>query len=126
VNQYLNDQAPWALVGSDRDRAATVLNVCLRCVDDLKTIFAPFLPFTSQTVHELLGHEGYLAGPLAFEDVDEDGEVHTVLTGDYASWVGRWAPGELPAGQELREPRPLYAKLDPGVADEELARMTGA
>jgi len=126
VNQYLNDQAPWALVESDRERAATVLNVCLRCVDDLKTIFAPFLPFTSQSVHELLGHEGYLAGPLEFEDVDEDGEVHTVLTGEYASWVGRWAPGDLPAGQELREPRPLYTKLDPGVADEELARMTGS
>jgi methionyl-tRNA synthetase len=126
VNQYLNDQAPWALVDVDRERAATVLNVCLRCVDDLKTIFAPFLPFTSQRVHELLGHEGYLAGPLEFEDVDEDGEVHTVLTGDYASWVGRWAPGELTAGQELREPRPLYRKLDPEVADEELARMTGA
>jgi methionyl-tRNA synthetase len=126
VNQYLNDQAPWALVDSDRERAATVLNVCLRCVDDLKTIFAPFLPFTSQTVHELLGHEGYLAGPLEFEEVDEEGEVHTVLTGDYASWVGRWTPGDLPAGQELREPRPLYTKLDPGVADEELARMTGS
>jgi methionyl-tRNA synthetase len=126
VNQYLNDQAPWALVESDRDRAATVLNVCLRCVDDLKTIFAPFLPFTSQRVHELLGHEGHLAGPLEFEEVDEDGEVHTVLTGDYASWVGRWARGDLPAGQELREPRPLFTKLDPGVADEELARMTGS
>ncbi|MBD0338249.1 MAG: methionine--tRNA ligase [Thermoleophilia bacterium] len=126
VNQYLNDQAPWALVESDRGRAATVLNVCLRCVDDLKTIFTPFLPFTSQTVHELLGHEGHVAGPLEFRDVDEDGEVHTVLTGDYASWVGRWAPGELPTGQELREPRPLYAKLDKGVVEEELARMTAA
>ena len=126
VNQYLNDQAPWALVGSDRDRAATVLNVCLRCVDDLKTIFAPFLPFTSQTVHELLGYEGHIAGPLEFRDVDEEGDVHTVLTGDYASWLGSWEPGELPAGQTLREPRPPYTKLDPGVADEELARMTGA
>jgi methionyl-tRNA synthetase len=126
VNQYLNDQAPWALVESDRERAATVLNVCLRSVDDLKTIFAPFLPFTSQAVHELLGHDGYLAGPLEFEEVDEDGEMHTVLTGDYASWVGRWAPGDLPAGQELREPRPLFRKLDPEVADEELARMTGS
>ena len=126
VNQYLNDQAPWSLVGSDRERAATVLNVCLRCVDDLKTIFGPFLPFTSQIVHELLGHEGYLAGPLEFKEVDEDGETHAVLTGDYASWVGSWAPGDLPAGQTLREPRPLFAKLDPAVADEELARMAGS
>jgi len=123
VNQYLNDQAPWALVGSDRTRGATVLNVCLRCVDSLKTIFAPFLPFTSQQVHEMLGHEGLLAGPLEFRDVEEEDDVHTVLTGDYASWVGRWTPSELRAGQPLQEPRPLFKKLDPELADEELARM---
>jgi methionyl-tRNA synthetase len=127
VNQYLNDQAPWALLENDRERAATVLYVCLRCVDGLKTIFAPFLPFTSQTVHELLGHEGFLAGPLEFRDVDEDGDAHTVLTGDYASWVGRWEPSELRAGQELREPRPLFRKLDPEqVVAEELERMERA
>jgi methionyl-tRNA synthetase len=126
VNQYLNDQAPWSLVDTDRERAATVLNVCLRSVDDLKTIFAPFLPFTSQVVHELLGRKGYLAGPLEFEEVDEEGETHTVLTGDYGSWVGSWAPGDLPVGQALREPHPLFAKLDPAVADEELARMAGS
>ena len=124
VNQYLNDQAPWALVGSDRQRAATVLNVCLRCVDGLKTIFAPFLPFTSQTVHELLGHEGHLAGPLEFREIDEEGETHVVLTGDYASWVGAWEPGELPPGRPLPEPRPLFRKLDPeAVVEAELARM---
>jgi methionyl-tRNA synthetase len=124
VNQYLNDQAPWALVGSDRTRAGTVLNVCLRCVDSLKILFAPFLPFTSQTVHELLGHEGFLAGPLDFRDVEEAEDAHTVLTGDYASWVGRWEPSELSAGQPLPEPRPLFRKLDPDqVVAEELERM---
>ena len=39
VNIYVNDQAPWALLESDRDRAATVLYTCLRCVNDLKTMF---------------------------------------------------------------------------------------
>ena len=112
---------------TDRERAATVLNVALRAIDSLKTLFAPFLPFSSQTVHELLGHEGWLAGPLEFRDVEEDGETHTVLTGDYASWVGRWAPGELPAGRALPEPRPLFRKLDPEqVVAEELARMEAA
>src|SRR4029077_4916399 len=33
VNQYLSDQAPWALVKTDRQRAGTVLNVALRAVD---------------------------------------------------------------------------------------------
>jgi methionyl-tRNA synthetase len=124
VNAYINDQAPWEAIKSDRERAGTVLYVCLRCVDSLKTLFTPFLPFTSQRLHELLGYEGFIAGPLEFrEETEEDGSVHTVLTGDYASWIGSWAPSELAPGQKLREPVPLYRKLDPGVAEEELSRM---
>jgi methionyl-tRNA synthetase len=124
VNQYTSEQAPWALVKDNRKRAATVLFVALRCVDSLKVLFAPFLPFTSQVVHELLGYEDVLAGALEFREVDEgDGESHLVLTGDYEHWAGAWAPSELPAGRPLPEPRPLFKKLDPGIADEEVERM---
>jgi methionyl-tRNA synthetase len=126
VNQYVSDQAPWALVKTDRERAATVLFVALKAVDSLKTIFTPFLPHTSQVVHELLGHDGYIAGPLEFREVEEeDGRKHEILTGDYASWVGRWEPSDLQPGQPLQEPRPLFKKLDDSVVDEELARMAG-
>jgi methionyl-tRNA synthetase len=127
VNVYVNDQAPWALLESDRERAATVLFVCLRCVDSLKTLVTPFMPFSSQTLHELLGHEGWLAGPLEFREVEDDGDTHTVLTGDYASWVGAWEPSELAPGRTLREPKPLFRKLDPEkVEAEELERMEAA
>jgi len=103
------------------------LFVALRIVDSLKILLSPFLPFTSQTLHELLGHDGWIAGPLEFRDVtEEDGRTHTVLTGDYGSWIGRWEPSELVPGQPLRHPRPLFKKLDPSVADEELARMGAA
>jgi methionyl-tRNA synthetase len=119
ANQYVAEQAPWVLVKADRERAATVLYVALRAVDSLKTLLTPFLPFTSQVVHELLGYEGYLAGPLEIRWVDD----HNVLTGDYASWVGSWAPSELPAGQKLQEPKPLFKKLPPETVDEELARL---
>jgi methionyl-tRNA synthetase len=112
VNQYASDQAPWATIKTDRDRAATVLYVLLRAVDDLKVIFTPFLPFSSQVLHELLGYEGWIAGPLEFQTVEEDGESHQVLTGDYASWVGAWEPSRLEPGQKLLEPRPLFRKLD--------------
>jgi methionyl-tRNA synthetase len=123
VNQYVSDQAPWALVKTDRDRAGTVLYVALRAVDGLKTIFTPFLPHSSQTLHELLGHEGWIAGPLEFREVTEpDGRTHEVLTGDYASWTGSWTASELRPGQTLQEPRPLFTKLDRSIVDEELQR----
>jgi methionyl-tRNA synthetase len=123
ANEYLAAQAPWQLVKTDRERAATVLYVALRLVDDLKTIFAPFLPFSSQTVHELLGHDGWLAGPLEIREVGAEGDRHEILTGDYAAWTGSWSSGELPPGRPLPEPRPLFRKLDAGVVEEELARL---
>jgi methionyl-tRNA synthetase len=125
VNQYVSDQAPWALVKSDRDRAATILYVALRAVDSLKILFTPFLPHTSQQVHELLGYDGFIAGPLEFREVDEDGRKHEVLTGDYSSWVGSWEPSRLRPGQVLQEPRQLFKKLDESVVEDELQRMLG-
>jgi methionyl-tRNA synthetase len=100
-------------VKTDRERAATVLYVALCAVDSLKTLFTPFLPFSSQALHELLGYEGWIAGPLERRTVEEDdGSAHEILTGDYAGWVGAWEPSELPPGQTLREPQPLFRKLD--------------
>ena len=124
VNQYTSEQAPWALIETDRERAGTVLYVSLRAIDSLKTMFTPFLPFSSQTLHELLGYEGTIAGPLELREVGEEGDEHEVLTGDYDSWEGSWAPSELPAGRALPKPRPLFKKLDADtVVAEELARM---
>ena len=126
-NQYVDHQAPWAVIKEDRERAATILYVALRVVDSLKIIFTPVLPFSSQKLHELLGYEGWLAGPLEFREIEEGaGQKHTILTGDYSGWVGRWQPSELAAGQKLREPEPLFRKLDPGIVDDELGRLTPA
>jgi methionyl-tRNA synthetase len=124
VNQYLSEQQPWKEIKTDRARAGTVLYVALRCVDNLKIMLTPFLPFTSQKLHELLGYAGYIAGPLEFREyTEEDGATHRVLTGDYTSWVGRWQPSELPVGQVLLPPVPLFKKLDDSVVADELARL---
>jgi methionyl-tRNA synthetase len=124
VNRYTNEQEPWALIESDRERAGTILYVALRAIDSLKTIFAPVLPFSSQQLHELLGYEGTIAGPLELREVGEEDDRHEILTGDYESWSGTWEPSRLPPGQALRKPRPLFKKLDPDVVvPEELARM---
>jgi methionyl-tRNA synthetase len=123
-NKYVSDQEPWKLVKSDRDRAAAVLYTALRAVDNLKVLFTPFLPFSSQKLHELLGYEGWLAGPLVFrEETEEGGEAHRVLTGEYETWVGRWEPSALPVGQTLQPPAPLFKKLDESIVEQELARL---
>jgi methionyl-tRNA synthetase len=127
VNQYVSDQAPWALVGSDRDRAATVLYVALRAIDNLKIVFAPFMPFSSQRLHELLGYDTVIAGEVESREITEESVPYTVLTGEYGGWDGRWEPSALPAGQKLHEPQPLFKKLDPErVVAEELDRMRQA
>ncbi len=124
LNQYLSEQEPWKVIKTDRERAGTVLFVALRCVDSLKTLMTPFLPFTSQKLHELLGYAGDIAGPLEFREyAEEDGSTHRVLTGDYAGWVGRWEPSALPVGQKLQQPVPLFKKLDDSVVEQELARL---
>ena len=128
VNEYTSEQEPWALVKSDRERAATVLYVGLRCIDSLKILFTPFLPFSGQRLHELLGFQGEIGGPP--EDArrqGDDGREYGVLTGDYARLVGRWEPSALPPGQQLLEPKLLFKKLDPDkVVEEELGRMDAA
>jgi methionyl-tRNA synthetase len=124
ANKYVSDQEPWKLIRNDRQRAATVVYTALQAVDDLKVLFTPFLPFSSQKLHALLGYQGFLAGPLVFHEVAEAPVVtHRVLTGDYNSWVGHWESTRLPVGQRLQQPVPLFDKLDESVIGEELTRL---
>jgi len=126
-NVYVAEQAPWTKLDTDRERAATVLFVALRVVDSLKILLLPFLPFSAQRLHELLGYDDVVAGALELETVDEHDDEHVVLTGDYGAWAGRWEPSKLPAGQALRAPVPLFVKLDPEqVVTDELTRMEAA
>jgi len=127
ANQYVSEQAPWKLIESDPERAATILYVALRCVDNLKLLFSPFVPFSSQALHELLGYNDDIVGKLEFVEHYEEGDSHLVLTGDYAALRGRWQASRLPVGQKLLEPKPLFRKLDPeAVVADELKRMEDA
>ena len=123
ANQYLSEQEPWKLVKQDRERAATVLYTALRTIDTLKILLSPFLPFSSQRLHELLGYQGTIAPQPRIEAaVAPDGTPRQVLTGSYVV-DARWALSELPVGQVLSAPEPLFRKLDESVAEEELERL---
>ena len=97
-NRSLDQKEPWKVIKEDRQAAADSLYIALYVISCLKTALYPFLPFSSQKVHEYLGFEGKVE--------------------DYG-----WKPTVPEPGQKLLSPQPLFAKLDEGVAEEEAGRL---
>jgi methionyl-tRNA synthetase len=126
ANKYLSEQAPWKLRESDPERMRTILHVALQLVDDGKTLLTPFLPRSSQKVYEMLGGSGtWSSMPRIDEVTEEGGAPYPVITGDYRG-AARWQSEPVKPGTALQPPTPLFTKLDPGLADDELARLEKA
>jgi methionyl-tRNA synthetase len=123
ANRYLDEKEPWKVIKEDRQAAATTMCVMLGVINSLKILFYPFLPFSSQRLHEYLGCEGSLMGESRIETFEEDGNTHEALVYDPPTAKVSWAPSSLPAGQALREPEPLFKKLDESIVEEEVARL---
>ncbi|OQY16323.1 MAG: hypothetical protein B6I35_15980 [Anaerolineaceae bacterium 4572_32.2] len=124
ANRYLEEKGPWFQIKEDREAAGTTIYVALKAIDSLKILFAPFLPFTSERLHQYLGYEGALFGrsyTTTFEEAG--GRIHEALCYDGSSATGQWQPSQLPPGQPLRKPAPLFKKLDESVIEEEQARI---
>ena len=98
ANRYLDDKSPWKKIKEDRQAAATSLYVALNVIANLKTMLYPFLPFSSQRLHEYLGFTGRIE--------------------DYG-----WNWQELPPGQKLLPPQPLFSKLDDSLVEEEAKKL---
>jgi len=98
TNQYLDEKSPWKVIKEDRQVAADSLYVALYIISCLKTVLYPFLPFSSQKVHEYLGFEGKVE--------------------DYG-----WKLNPPLPGQKLLPPQPLFTKLDEVLVEEETNRL---
>ncbi len=85
ANRYLDNKSPWKAIKENRQAAATSLYVALSVITQLKTVLYPFMPFSSQKVHEYLGFNGDVAG---------------------CGW--KWQ--DLPPGQKLRQPQATLYK----------------
>jgi len=94
ANRYLDEKSPWKIIKEDKQAAATSLYVAINVISTLSTVLYPFLPFSSQKVHEYLGFKGKVE--------------------DYG-----WKSNPPPPGQKLLEPKPLFAKLDESLIEEE-------
>jgi len=98
ANRYLDEKSPWKVIKEDRQAAASCLYTAIYVISCLKTMLYPFLPFSSQKLHEMLGFEG---------SVESDGwELHSPLP-----------------GQKLLPPQPLFTKLDEDLIEQETSRL---
>src|SRR6202045_3278584 len=98
ANKYFSEQAPWKLRTEDPERMRTVLHVTLQAIADAKTLLTPFLPRSSQAVHQMLGGAGEWSGMPRIETVAEEGAPsYPVITGDYDSTF-RWESRPVTAG----------------------------
>jgi methionyl-tRNA synthetase len=123
ANVYIDRKAPWKAFKEDPVAAGTSIYVTLRVIDNLKILLAPFLPHTCQQLHEYLGYDSHLFGRQLTQEFSETERRHVALCYDGSQAEGRWLPSQLAPGQPLREPQPLFKKLEPEVAAEELARL---
>ncbi|CAI8044076.1 Methionine--tRNA ligase [Geodia barretti] len=55
ANRYLDQKEPWRAVRSDKADAAQTLWTAVSVINCLKTTLYPFLPFSSQKLHTMLG-----------------------------------------------------------------------
>ncbi len=88
-NQYFDSVAPWSLVGTDKARCGTVLNVSLEICKALAVLAFPFLPFSSESVWKQLSMPG---------------------TVESAGWNALSMP--LTEGAKLEKPVPQFAKVE--------------
>jgi len=123
ANQYLQITEPWKTIKVDRVRAATSLYVALRVIDNLKTLFYPFLPFSSNDLHRQLGYAGDLLGEVKIETFQESTRSHTAAVYHPGKHSQKWEPSQLEPGQPLREPKVLFKKLDDKIVEEEKAKL---
>ena len=97
-NKYLADSEPWKVVKTDPKRVETVLNLSLQLVANLATAFAPFLPFSSARLREML----------------QLPEVQ---------WERLGATDLLPAGHQLGEPALLFEKIEDETVQAQLDKL---
>jgi len=128
VNKYLDTAAPWFEIKEDKAEAAKSIYTAMQAIDWLKIIFSPFLPHTSQKLHEYLRYDKPIFGELVTQEVSDDLSTHTVMLYDpddslTAGDVDLWQPAELIPGKAFNQPSPLFQKLDASIVEEERERL---
>lgn len=123
VNKYLDEAAPWFEIKTDKEEASKTIFTAIKAIDSIKTLLAPFLPFSSQKLHHYLGYTQPLFGEQFTETQQDNLGEHNTLQYRPGSTERQWLPSQLQPGQAMNQPGPLFRKLEPSIVEEERARL---
>ena len=99
-NKYLTDTEPWKVAKTDMDRTASILNVSLKICADLAIAFAPFIPFSTEKLLQMLN-----------------------LSKDVLTWDTLAKEDILLPGHQLNKAELLFTKVEDDVIDAQLQRL---
>jgi methionyl-tRNA synthetase len=97
-NKYLADTEPWKVVKTDKERAATILNIGLQITANLAIAFEPFLPFASAKIKAMINKDD--------------------MTWDLLGSVDLLAPGHSIAQPEL-----LFEKIEDEAIETQIQKL---
>lgn len=123
VNKYLDVAAPWTLVKTDKEATGRKIYTALRAIDNLKIMFSPVLPFTSEKLNGILGYTDHIFGTQYIQEVNDSLGTHRVNRYDPTGAAGAWQKSELKAGQKFGAISPLFKKLDPSIIEEQRSKL---
>jgi methionyl-tRNA synthetase len=86
-NRLLDERAPWRQIRADREACADTIYGLLNLINAIKVLSYPFLPFSAEKLHGLLGYADTLVSH-------------------------GWNMERLAPGTPLPEPGPLFTKLE--------------
>ncbi|MFP4471555.1 MAG: methionine--tRNA ligase subunit beta, partial [Bacteroidales bacterium] len=97
-NKYLTDNEPWKIFKTDIDRVKTILNISLQICANLSIVSAPFLPFTSGKLAEMMN-----LGELKWQDAGDSALVK--------------------AGHEINTPSLLFEKVEDAAIEAQVQKL---
>lgn len=101
-NQYVDEQAPWALRKTDPERMRVVLMTLFMAIRDLTIAIRPVVPNTANGVLDQLGIPAEARGIAALSDAD-------------------WFMQRVASGERLAAPSPAFPRLELPEAEDNAA-----
>lgn len=112
VNKYLDEEAPWTRVKTDKGAAGHAIYIAISMIQSINILLAPILPFSAQKIYKAFGGKGDLFDTPSIEEVGGDGDPHMVMKMNSTAKDDMFKPVLAEAGSVFVRLEPLFKQLE--------------